>query len=370
MALTRRELLRRGLLAGAGALSAPMLSFGRAGLFADDRIAHSIRAIDLVASTKVLDMLGLLTLDWPRFQAWHQVPGSFLSEDYHRLVASGIDVFHPAVEPNHPQPHQATRSWIANWDRLLRQEARYFRLVSGVLDLDHSPGDGRLGILIGFQNSEHFRTAADVALFHRLGQRVSQLTYNGVNRLGSGCRAERDRGLTAMGSEVVAEMNRLGMAVDVSHCGERTTLDAFAASRKPVLVTHSNCHALAPHPRCKSDFVLRAMARGGGVIGITGVRAFVRQGAPAGLEDLLDHFDHVSRLVGVEHVGLGTDTDPGTLDPHTGRVRPAYYISGLDSSRRVFDIAEGLLKRGYSERDVAAVLGDNFRRALLEIWRS
>lgn len=369
MALTRRDLLRQGLLAGAGALTAPMLSFGRAGLFGDDRIEHSIRAIDLVASTRVIDMLGLLTLDWPRFQSWHRVPGSFREEDYLRLRRSGIDIFHPAVEPNHPRPFEATRAWVANWHTLLHREARHFRPVLGLEDLDPPPGDRRFGILVGFQNSEHFRTADDVEMFHTLGQRVSQLTYNGANRLGSGCQVERDRGLTGLGAEVVSEMNRLGMAVDVSHCGERTTLDTFIASTKPVLVTHSNCHALASHPRCKSDTVLREMARGGGVMGITGVRAFVRQGAPARREDLLDHFDHVARLVGIEHVGLGTDTDPGTLDPNTGRVRPAYRIAGLDANRRVFDIAEGLLDRGYSDRDVAGVLGDNFRRALGAIWR-
>jgi membrane dipeptidase len=240
MALTRRDFLRQGLLAGAGALSAPMLSFGRAALFADGRVQHSIRAIDLISSTEVIDMLGLLTLDWPRFQAWHQVPGSFVEEDYRRLRGSGIDVFHPAVEPNHPRPYEATRSWVANWHTLLYREARNFRPVLGIEDFAAAKRERRFGILIGFQNSEHFRTRRDVELFHELGQRVSQLTYDDHNRLGSGCRAERDRGLSAFGAEIVGEMNLLGMAIDVSHCGERTTLDAFAASRAPVLVTHSN----------------------------------------------------------------------------------------------------------------------------------
>jgi membrane dipeptidase len=100
------------------------------------------------------------------------------------------------------------------------------------------------------------------------------------------------------------------MAVDVSHCGDRTTLDACEASKRPVLVTHSNCRALVPgHPSVKTDEAIRAMAKSGGVMGITGVRMFVRDKEPTTIEHVLDHFDHVARLVGVEHLGVGSDAD-------------------------------------------------------------
>jgi membrane dipeptidase len=172
-----------------------------------------------------------------------------------------------------------------------------------------------------------------------------------------------------LGTAVVGEMNRIGMAVDVSHCGERTSLETIEASTKPVLVTHSNCAALSPgQPRCKSDRVLRAMAAGGGVIGMTIVRSFVKRGGRPTLSDLLDHFEHVARLVGVEHVGLGTDVDVDALDPATGLPHPLYQIRGLDPRARVFQIAEGLLARGYSAVDVEKVLGGNFLRALAAIW--
>ncbi|HET9766723.1 MAG TPA: membrane dipeptidase, partial [Thermoanaerobaculia bacterium] len=158
------------------------------------------------------------------------------------------------------------------------------------------------------------------------------------------------------------------MAVDVSHCGERTTLDAFAASSKPVLITHSNCRALVGHPRCKSDTVLRAMAVSGGVMGITAVRAFVSQPAEPSLDNLLDHFDHVARVAGPEHVGLGSDVDVDARDPRSGRVRPAYAIRGMNPARRTFEVVEGLLRRGWTVKDVEGVLGGNFRRALAAIW--
>ena len=165
-------------------------------------------------------------------------------------------------------------------------------------------------------------------------------------------------------------MNRLGMAIDLSHCGERTSHDAIAASRQPVLVTHSNCRALVPvQPRCKPDPLIRALAAGGGVIGITVVRPFVSSSSSPNLAHLLDHFDHVARLVGAEHVGLGSDVDVTGNDPATGRRNPVYAIDGLDPRARVFQIADGLLARGWSRRAIEMVLGENFRRVLGVIWR-
>src|SRR3569833_2934531 len=117
-----------------------------------------------------------------------------------------------------------------------------------------------------------------------MGQRLPQITYNSVNRLGAGCKALRDTGLTAWGTDVVARMNATGMAIAVSHCGERTSQDVIAASARPVLITHSNCRGIAPGvARCKSDGVLRAAARKGGVLGITSVRQFVG-GPPVSIE--------------------------------------------------------------------------------------
>ncbi len=370
--MDRRRFLRGVVMAGAGAFTAPMLNFGRCRVFADDGIPgggllRSSRAVDLVQRATVIDMLGLLTLDWPRLTRWQREPGTFGEADFARLRASGIDVFHPAVDPNQPDAPAAVRRWLDGWQQLLATYPRYFRRIDTLEDAACAKAEGRIGLILGFQNSDHFRSVADVAELYRLGQRVSQLTYNARNKLGSGCKAV-DLGLSHFGAEVVTAMNRVGMVVDVSHCGERTTLDAIAASSKPVLVTHSNCAALVGHPRCKSDAVLRAMAARGGVMGITAVRAFVRQPEAPSLADLLDHFDHVARVAGPEHVGLGSDVDVDARDPRTGRVRPAYAIDGLDPSRRTFEVVEGLLRRGWREADVEGVLGGNFRRALASIW--
>jgi membrane dipeptidase len=356
-------------MAGAGLFAARSLSASRL-LEADGEVpVDVIRAAALVERATVIDMLGLLTLDWQRLFTWQRDPAAFSDADFRRLVASGVSVFHPAVEPNAREPHAAALRWIGNWNSLLKGQPGYFLPVLSAADLDRARSERRIGVLIGFQNSDHFRHPDDVPLFHGLGQRVSQLTYNERNRLGSGCRDPQDQGLTELGCEMVAAMNRVGIAVDVSHCSERTTLEAIERSTRPVLVTHANCSALTPHPRNKSDRVIRALARRGGVMGITTVRAFVGGSGRAGtLDGVLDHFAHVAELVGVDHVGIGSDCDLDPRDPATGRVKEAYDIRGLRHSRRPYDLAAGLLRRGFQEAEVEQVLGGNFRRALGQIW--
>jgi membrane dipeptidase len=365
--MNRRQFLQAGAVAGLGLLGGPVLKLGRVRLGA---VEVSTRAADLVLGTPAIDMLGLLTLDWPKLFGWHRRPESFLEADFRHLETAGVNVFHPAVETSSRDPHTGTLRWLAGWNHLLRSRACFLGRIASPADLVTVPAQGRIGIVLGFQNSTHFRTALDVQAFHALGQRVSQLTYNAHNRLGSGCYEGSDRGLTRFGAEVVAEMNRVGMAVDVSHCGERTSREAIEASRHPVLVTHANCRTLNPgHPRCKSDAVIRRLAAEGGVMGITVVRAFVG-GARPSLDDVLDHFTHVARLVGVEHVGLGSDVDVTALDEKTGRIRSFYAIRGLDPVARVFQIADGLLRRGFSPAAVGLILGGNFQRALGRIWHA
>jgi membrane dipeptidase len=345
-----------------------MINLGRFRLFAEDRTPVSARAVELVGRSMVVDMLGLLTLDWPKLWAWQREPAAFGPADLAALRDSGVKVFHPAVEPDDPHPYEAALDWLSGWNRLLDRRPDCFVRIDSGQGFQRVRAEGKVGILVGFQSSNHFRTAADVASFHTLGQRVSQLTYNARDRIGCGCFETQDTGLTPYGAEIVAAMNRVGMVVDVSHCSERTCLDAFAVSRQPVLITHSNCRTLAANPRCKSDTVIRAMAARGGVMGITAVAAFVSGRSPATLDELLDHFDHVARVAGVEHVGIGSDVAADAVDPRTGRALARYAVQGLPPARRVFDLTEGLIRRGYDDRAIELILGGNFQRVLSAIW--
>jgi membrane dipeptidase len=242
--------------------------------------------------------------------------------------------------------------------------------------------------MLTFQDSTHFRSADDVPVFFGLGQRISQLTYNFNNRIGSGFLEERDGGLSVFGLSIMSRMEQVGMAVDVSHCGDQTTLDALAAAKKPIVFTHATARALVPgHLRCKTDEAIRKMAATGGVMGIAMIRFMVRNSEPVTIEHVLDHVDYVAKLVGLEHVAIGSDLDVagnpnaingGGFDPRTqpNFSRYQYHedrdgainIRGLNHSKRVFDLTEGLIRRGYTDAQIAQVLGGNAVRVLGTIW--
>jgi membrane dipeptidase len=368
----RRDLLKRAVFAGAGIVSAPLVNTGRCRLFGGTR-EYSTRAVDLVSHSAVVDMLGLLTLDWPKLEAWHADPTRFTPADAQKLRNSGVTIFHPAVQLNQDPAHTAAERWFRQWNGLIESRPSDLVRIDTAADIEVAKRSRRTGVVLGLQNSDHFRSADDVAFFYGLGQRISQLTYNGRNLIGSGCGERRDTGLTEFGWEIVAAMNRTAMAIDVSHAGERTTLDAIEASAKPVLITHSNCRALVPHPRCKSDQVIRAMAARGSIMGLTGIRIFVSRSEPATLDNLLDHYDHIARLVGVEHLGIGSDSDPDGRDSTSvgkrgARRRLPLEISGINHSRRIFDLTEGLLRRGYSNQHIELILSGNVRRVFAEIF--
>lgn len=391
--LTRRQALKTLSAAAAAALTvlaAPAVLRGRFQLFADSTATYSTRCIALVQRSLVIDMLSQFKLGafldvlggpGPRVSSWFSHPETFTAADFERFRSSGITVFHIGWGYGRDAYSDAHKI-VAAWNRLLGAHPRWLVRIDRTRQFEQVKRAAKVGILIGFQNSDHFRTAADVDTFYRLGQRVSQLTYNVENAIGCGYEAETGCGLSPFGAELIERMNRVGMAVDVSHCGDRTTLDAFTASQKPVLITHANCRALNPHPRCKSDDEIRKMATGGGVMGISGVRMFVRSTEPTTIEHVLDHFDYTAKLVGVEHVGVGSDIDLDGYDklPPVLRRRmlvgyknsPAFRgegeIEGLNHPRRIFDLSEGLIRRGYSDAQVELMLGGNFRRALAEIW--
>jgi len=358
---------RRALIQGAAlAVGAPMLQRGRFSLFAQTGLAYSAAAIELIQHSTVIDMLGLLTLNYPKLESWIAQPARFTSQDLARLRASGITIFHPAVGFTGRNVYYASSRDIRGWNEFIACHPGDFLRIDTPAHVAQAKASGRLGIVIGQQNSLHFRTVDDVDRFYQLGQRVSQLTYDD-NAIGGGSTDPRNIGLTPYGAQIVDRMNRLGMAVDVSHCSDRTTLDAIEASRKPVLVTHSNCRALVSAPRCKTDEAIRALATKGGVMGITMVRGFVQASGPATIDDVLNHIDHVANLVGVEHVGIGSDVDLDGRDAHI-RPRKRFDLDGIDYSRKIFDLTEGLLRHKYSPEHIRLILGGNFERALASIW--
>lgn len=381
--ITRRESIKRMALASAGVVAAPMLNRGRFRLFAGSPAEYSARAIDLIGRSTVIDMLSVLTLDFNKEAKWLKDPESFQPADLQPYTESAINVFHQSVGLGGPNAYDSALQYFARWNAFIANDDEHFMRIDSTADLKRVKKSGKIGIMLGLQNSEHFRRPDDVDFFRGLGQRVSQLTYNARNLIGNGSTERRDEGISDFGVSIIERMNKVGMAVDVSHCGDRTTLDAFEISKKPVLITHSNCRALVPgHPRLKTDEAIKKVGDAGSVIGITGVRMFVKGDEPTTIEHVLDHFDHVRKLIGPEHLGVGSDIDLYGYDampPELNKQLRASYkgsyafrekidIEGLNHPKRMFDLTEGLLRRKYSESEIEGILGGNFERVLSQIW--
>ena len=376
-------MLRSAAAAGVGLVAAPMINIGRFKLFANSPVEYSTRAIDLVGRSTVMDMLCVLTLDFGKNGRWMADPELFTAADFQPFKDSGINVIHPAVGLGGPNAFETALRWFASWNAFIANNDQFMIRIDSQADLNRVKKSGKLGVLLGLQNSDHFRTPADVDVFRGLGQRVSQLTYNSRNLIGNGATERRDEGISDFGAAIIEKMNQAGIAVDVSHCGDRTTLDAFDISKKPVLITHSNCRTLVPgHPRVKTDEAIKKVGEKGGVMGITGVRMFVKVDEPTTIEHVLDHFDHVKKLIGPQHLGVGSDIDLygyDSMPPEMNKQLRAGYkgsyafrekidVEGLNHPKRMFDLTEGLIRRKYSDTEIEGILGGNFKRVLSEIW--
>ena len=381
--ISRRTLLVQAAAVGMATVAAPMINLGRYQLFGQPAPQYSARAISLVQRSLVIDMLSVFTLNFPDQAKWEANPETFTEAEFKVFLDSGINVFHPAVGLGGANAYEQALEFFSRWNAFIAGSDERLMRIDSVQDFARVKASKKIAVILGLQNAQHFRRPDDVNFFYNLGQRVSQLTYNSRNLIGNGATERRDEGISDFGAAIIDRMNKVGMAIDVSHCGDRTTLDAFELSKKPVLITHSNCRVLANgHPRDKTDEAILAVKKSGSVIGITGVRMFVRDKEPTTIEHALDHFDHVSKLIGPEHLGVGSDIDlygydamPAELNKQLRAGYKGSYgfrekidIEGLNHPRRMFDLAEGLIRRKYSDANIEGILGGNFRRVLTQIW--
>lgn len=302
-----------------------------------------------------------------------------------QYLASGVGVSNETIA----MPGEDARATIRRvfdylcLDEVARGRSRRALSVDGIR---RAHAEGALSLVYGLQAADPFEGETYlVKVFHELGVRVANLVYNQRNRLGDGCLEPGNQGLTAFGQAIVLEMNRVGMAVDLSHTGERTSLDAAACSRAPVVFSHSCAKGLTDHPRNLTDDQIRAAAASGGLIGVCPHSQFCEKqpGVRPTVQDFLDHVVYIADLVGVEHVGIGTDLFGGkTLGEaifrfQFGRQVPGAwggytidekYVSGFDTVYDWPNVTRGLVGRGFSDDEVLAVLGGNWLRVLDEVW--
>lgn len=250
-------------------------------------------------------------------------------------------------------------------------------------DLDRAKSHGKKGVILNFQNTTHIGDDLDkLDLFYELGLRIIMLTYNSRNLVGDGCTERVQAGLSSFGVEVVKRLNELRILVDLSHCGEPTTLDAIEVSEHPVAITHAFCRAISDHDRGKSDDVIRAIGDSGGYFGVCVVPFFITIDPAPTLDHWLAHVDRAVELAGAEHVGVGTDWGEdlpkqlidllneemrrfGFREEH--RVDWAATVDGYRSWREWPNLTRALVDHGYSDEEIRGFLGENFKRVLADV---
>ncbi len=271
---------------------------------------------------------------------------------------------------------------VGHWRDMERDNADLIRIVRKAADIRQCEIDGKLGILLGFQNTNCLEDRIRyVELFADMGTRVMQLTYNNQNELGGSCYEDEDSGLTRFGREVVVEMARCGVVVDCSHVGDRTTLHAIEHSPKPIAVTHANAASIFPHKRNRSDDVLKALAQTGGVIGCAAYRNITPEAACTSVRGFAEMVARTVEIAGIDHVGLGTDFSYKGNDAfrewmRKGRwTRSTQYGAGsvarpgavakpdwLPTADRLKDLEGGLVEVGFSSEEIGKIMGGNWLR--------
>ncbi len=307
------------------------------------------------------------------------------------LKAGGIDALNITTchfEADFPEACQE----IARWHGILNRPGSPWMRIETAADFDRAKAAGKVGIIMGWQNSRPLGDEPDrIYFFRRLGLRIMQLTYNFRNALGDGCLEPEEAGLTLLGKQYVRMMNETGIAIDLSHVGQKTMWGAIETSQQPVLITHANARALANLERNKTDDIIKAVAQKGGVIGASIYGPMCWDQDPKhkpSIDDYLRHVDYLVNLAGPEHVSFGTDLAAGANYPRMAFERghwrrweginrfnrtfgediPARYLSDCNKHSDLPKVTEALVKRGWREEHIRGYLGGNLRRVLDGIW--
>lgn len=279
---------------------------------------------------------------------------------------------------------------IGYWNAQIAAHPDRLMLVRSAADLEAAHCSRRLGLIYGFQDATPMGEDLDrVDTFRDLGVRIFQLTYNRRNLVGDGCLEPGNAGLSTFGRKLVEKLNATKSLVDLSHAGERTTLDAIAASKVPIAISHTGCAALAPLPRNKTDNELKQLADKGGYAGIY-LMPFLRSSGQPMAADLIAHLEHAIAVCGEDHVGIGSDgvISPVAVTPEfkkkfadevndrrkrgisaPGEDPDVYtFIPDLNRADRFARIADLLAERKHSSARIEKLLGGNFARLLGEVW--
>ena len=368
--IARRSFLRHaiaGSIAGmAGPLCQPTTAYA-----AENRILERARRIHQSALT-IDTHVDIAGEDYATERLDPGMDNPKLRCDLVKMAAGGVDAVFLAVYTGQG-PRDAVAYANVHEKALGRFEAihRLTRLYPDRCALATTPDDverivksGKRAIMIGVENGYPIGTdLANVEKFFDLGARYITLSHNGHNQICDSCnpraklgdKKSEHGGLSPFGRRVIAEMNRLGMMIDVSHIASTSFRDAIETSRAPIIASHSGCKALCNHPRNLDDRQLKALANSGGVIQVVAVPQFLKKSPEdkKTIKDYIDHIDHAVKVAGVDHVGIGSDFDGGGGVP------------GFENHADSLNVTVEFVRRGYSEEDIGKIWGGN----LMRVWR-
>ncbi len=307
------------------------------------------------------------------------------SEPIFRQMRDGsVDAVHVTIAY-----HETFRETVAQMSQWNRWFDRYGDLIvhgRTVADIDAAKASNRTAIFFGFQNPSPIEADIDlVEIVHTLGARFMQLSYNNQSLLATGCYEENDPGITRMGSEVIREMNRVGLVVDMSHSADRSTIEAAEISQRPITVTHANPHAWHPALRNKRDDVIRAITSNGGMMGFSLYPHHLKGKSDCSIESFCQMVADTVERFGIEHFGIGSDLCQDQPDSivewmRVGRwtkhidygegssaapgfpPQPPWFETNLDFG----NIEVGLASVGFDNTEVGAIMGDNWYRFFAE----
>jgi len=306
-------------------------------------------------------------------------PGEYWTENLDQWLTGGATCCFVTVATT--ESCRDAMGAIASFYQLARESADRVVVATTTEEIRQAKRDGKLAVVLQFQGTHPIEYDPNlVEVYWRLGVRVVQLAYNQRSPVCDGCEEPGDAGLSRLGLRVVSELDRLGMAVDLSHTGERASLEAVEVSSSPCIVSHSNCKAVHESKRNISDELVRKVAEKGGVIGLNGFPAFVAATRAPTLDDLIDHLVHIDSIAGSGHAGLGLDYWQGTEADYQAMVSagiwhpdnypppPWNFPAGIEDPSTLDRLTDRLVQRGYSDEEIRGVLGENWMRVLDQIW--
>jgi len=315
----------------------------------------------------------MITIDALQYSRWSL-------EIFRQMREGELDCVHVTIA-YHETALETLRN-IGTWNQLFEQHGDLIMRVGSAEDIAVAKKAGKTGVMFGFQNCSPIEDDFSlVEIFHSLGVRFMQLSYNNQSLLATGCYEKNDPGITRFGRQVIREMNRVGMVVDMSHSAERSTLEAIELSQRPIAITHANPTFFEPALRNKSNEVLKALGDSGGMLGFSLYPFHLRNGPNCSREEFCEMVADTVEIMGIDHIGIGSDLCQDQPDSIVEWMRNGRWSKTTDygegsagqagfpqqpdwfaNSTHYGNIAQGLRQKGFNEQEVEKIMGLNWLR--------